>query len=54
MITNSYYTYDFRGTSRDDKSLIENPTNGSTYFEMDTCKVFMYDAENHQWKELSL
>lgn len=26
--------------------------NGSTFFEMDTCNVFMYDAENQRWLEL--
>ena len=25
--------------------------NGSKFIEMDTKKVYMYDAENHQWLE---
>ena len=45
-------TYEFRGLSTDDKSKITNVTNGSTFFEMDTSKVYMYDAEHSQWKEL--
>lgn len=24
-------------------------TNGSTFMEMDTCNVYMYDEENHRW-----
>lgn len=27
-------------------------TNGSTFMEMDTCSVFMYDEENHRWLEM--
>ena len=26
--------------------------NGSTFIEMDTCNVFMYDEENQRWLEL--
>ena len=51
MIT-SIYTYEFRGLSTDDKSEITNMTNGSIFFEMDTSKVYMYDAQNEQWREL--
>lgn len=51
MIT-STYTYEFRGLSTDDKSKITNMTNGSIFFEMDTSKVYMYDAQNEQWREL--
>lgn len=52
MITTSYLTYEFRGLSTDDKNLIENPSNGSVFFEMDTEKVFMYDASTEAWIEL--
>ena len=41
---------DIRGLSTDTK-----PTtypNGSTFVEMDTGKVFIFDAENEEWKEL--
>ena len=51
MITSSY-TYEFRGLSTDDKSTITNVTNGSIFFEIDTCKVYMWDAEHLQWREL--
>lgn len=26
--------------------------NGSTYFEMDTCNISVYDEENRRWLEL--
>ena len=26
--------------------------NGSTFYEMDTKKAFMYDEENHQWYDV--
>ncbi len=26
--------------------------NGSTFYEMDTKKAFMYDEENHQWHDV--
>ena len=52
MITVTSYTYEFRGLSTDDKSTIKNVTNGSVFFEMDTGKVYLYDAENNEWKQL--
>ena len=27
-------------------------TNGSTFMEMDTCNIFMYDEENHRWLQM--
>lgn len=42
---------EFTGLSTDSK-----PTtgvfNGSTFFEMDTKKAFMFDATNMQWRQL--
>ncbi len=26
--------------------------NGSVFFEMDTSKVYLYDAENAEWREI--
>ena len=26
--------------------------NGSTYIEIDTGKIYLYDLENEQWKEI--
>lgn len=47
------------GLSTDDKPLILEKSdrvvytpNGATFFEMDTKKVFMFDAENKQWREI--
>ena len=52
MITTTSYTYEFRGLSTDDKSTITNVTNGSVFFEIDTSKVYMYDADSKQWKQI--
>ena len=38
-------TYEYRGLSTDKKP-IEHVGNGSVFFEMDTCKVFMFDLES--------
>jgi len=46
-----YTYYEFTGLSTDTK-----PTtgvfNGSTFIEMDTSKVFMFDGTTMQWKEI--
>ncbi len=50
--TEKYYQYDFTGLSTDEKPTVEDfpdMRNGSTFFEMNTKKVFFYDAENGQW-----
>ena len=45
MVTNvNEKTYDLRGLSTDTKPT-ENIGNGSTFFEMDTSKVFLFDKE---------
>jgi len=47
--------YDFYGLSTDVKPTVlgAGPIgNGSTFFEMDTSKVFMFDAENTIWYEI--
>ncbi len=43
-------TNDWYGTSQDTKPT-ESVRNGDTYYEMDTQKVYMYDAEAKLWRE---
>lgn len=55
MLTISYdYTANgpasIRGLSTDTKPM--NVPNGSDFFEIDTSKVYMFDAENAQWREV--
>lgn len=48
--TNPDMGWDLRGLSSDEK-----PTtlpNGSTFLEMDTGNVYVFDAENEQWRLL--
>lgn len=50
--TEKDYQYDFEGLSTDTKPTIEDfPSmrNGSSFFEMDTKKLYFYDADNEQW-----
>lgn len=42
---------EYRGLSTDTKPT-ENITNGSVFIEIDTGKLYMFDAEGTQWKEL--
>lgn len=49
-----YISTEIRGLSTDTKPTEINDKiidNGSVYIEMDTGKIFMFDAENQQWKE---
>lgn len=41
---------EIRGLSTDEKPT-ENVSNGSIFIEIDTSKIYFYDAENSQWKE---
>lgn len=46
---------ELRGLSTDTKPTeIQNTVidNGSTFIEIDTGKVFIYDLENEEWKEI--
>ena len=43
------HNYNMVGLSTDEKPL--NVGNASTFYEMDTKKVFMFDAENKKWHE---
>lgn len=46
---------ELRGLSTDQKpTIIKKATidNGSTFIEIDTGKIYMYDLEHEQWKEI--
>lgn len=47
---NEYFRYECYGKSTDEKP-IKNMTNGSSFYEMDTKKVFMFDEEGQKWIE---
>lgn len=40
----------YNGLSTDEKP-VEDVENGSAYMEMDTGKLYLYDAENETWRE---
>lgn len=42
---------EIRGLSTDVKPISDELFNGSEYYEMDSKKLFLYDAENKQWLE---
>ena len=44
---------EYRGKSTDNKDVLLSTgiPKGSTFYEMDTTKLFMYDAEEKQWIE---
>ena len=50
MVTVDNGTTTYNGLSTDEKPI--NGRNGDAYIEIDTGKLFMYDAENAEWKEL--
>lgn len=54
MITTMTYDkcYAFCGLSTDTKPT-EGVGNGSTFFEMDSKKRFMFDEENQEWLDIS-
>ena len=41
----------FWGLSTDSNSMPTNVANGSVFIEMDTSKVYFFDAENGDWLE---
>lgn len=50
--TETTYEYDFMGMSTDTKPTIADfplMRNGSSFMEMDTKKLYYYDAENDAW-----
>lgn len=46
------HTHEYHGLSTDQKP-VEYVGNGSVFFEMDTCKVYMFDATEKKWLELA-
>ena len=42
---------EYRGLSSDRKPT-DYVGNGSVFIEMDTGKVFLYDKENNEWREI--
>jgi len=40
---------EYVGKSTDDKPALSRQNNGSTFFEMDTGKVYMYDGDTLTW-----
>ena len=46
---------ELRGLSTDTKPITldgKDIANGTTFIEIDTGKIYLYDAENEQWKEM--
>lgn len=48
--TNPIAGHDLRGLSSDTKPT--DVPNGSTFIEMDTGNVFMFDEQNSQWRQM--
>lgn len=44
--------WDYRGLSTDAKPVGEAIPNGSTFLEMDTGNVYIFDEENMLWREI--
>lgn len=40
---------EMKGLSIDEKPINEDIVNGSTFYEMDTQELFMFDEQNQQW-----
>lgn len=54
-VNDNYITTELRGLSTDEKPTELNDkkiANGSTFIEMDTGKLYMYDLDNQQWREI--
>ena len=52
---NIYELVEFSGTSSDTKPTENGERivdNGSVFIEVDTGKIFLYDLENEEWKEV--
>lgn len=50
-ITKDGQDLEYRGLSTDEKPT-ENILNGAVFIEIDTGKVYMFDLENEEWKEI--
>ena len=54
-VSNEGQELELRGLSTDEKPTTldgANMDNGAVFVEMDTGKIYMYDQENEQWKEM--
>ena len=51
MITMSS-NFDYRGLSTDNKDSLFGVKNGSTFLEIDTGKVYIYNQETQTWVEI--
>lgn len=54
-VDDNYITTELRGLSTDEKPTELNDKkidNGSTFIEIDTGKLYMYDLENETWEEI--
>ena len=49
-VTGGAWKREYTGLSTDVKPIDDVP-NGSTFYAMDTAKLFMFDAENKKWIE---
>ena len=49
--TNNTEFYGLSTDKKPEESVSVNIPNGSTFYEMDTKKIFMYDKENARWIE---
>lgn len=50
-----YIVVELRGLSTDEKPTVfngKNIENGSQFIEIDTGKIYVYDLENEQWREI--
>ena len=50
-LQNDGRTTEFYGKSTDTKPVDSSVANGSVFVEMDTGKVYMFDAEDNEWIE---
>lgn len=51
----TYISGEFRGLSTDEKPTeigVNKIDNGSTFLEIDTGNIYLYDLENEEWKEI--
>lgn len=49
------FFFELRGLSTDEKPTVvknQKVENGSMFIEINTGKIFLFDLENQQWKEL--
>lgn len=53
--SDTYTMLELKGLSTDTKPTkmgVFNIDNGSTFIEIDTGKIYLYDLENEEWKEI--